>query len=53
MPAAVILGFIATTSAAVAAAYGVAIDVPVAVAYAVGDEPHVERMSTPGAATST
>jgi hypothetical protein len=48
-----IFGFIESTSAAAADAYGVAIDVPDADAYAVGDELHVDRMFTPGAARST
>ena len=39
-------------SAASAATNGVAIDVPVADAYAVGEEPHSDTMPTPGAATS-
>ena len=45
-------GVAAMMSAASADAYGVAIDVPLASAYAVGDEPHSETMPTPGADTS-
>ena len=45
-------GFSEMISAAAADAYGVAIELPVADAYAVGDVPHAETMPTPGADTS-
>ena len=46
------VGVAAMISAASADAKGVAIDVPLASAYAVGDDPHNDTMPTPGADTS-
>jgi hypothetical protein len=51
--AALRLLFAAITSAAAAATYGVAIEVPLANPYCVGPDPHADQIKSPGAAMST